>query len=290
MTPPSEATLAWAEQQLGWRVVGARPLTGGLTSRVYALDGERDSCVLRCWDSEYAARAVPQEVEVLTALVRTDLPVPRLIAATDDAVLMTKVPGRIELMPDDRDDWLRQMARMLARIHAVAPPARAFESWLDSPEPPGDTTQPVLWRDAIALVAQPPPPTPTCFIHRDYQHFNLLWSGDQLTGVVDWIEACAGPPEVDVGHCRLNLALLFSPEVAERFRELYQVESGRALDPWWDVHALLGYGTAWQRFLPIQIDGRAPLDIDGMTARVEALLSISLGHAVRAADSADPSS
>ena len=32
-----------------------------------------------------------------------------------------------------------------------------------------------------------------------HQHFNLLWSRERLTGVVDWSEACIGPPGVDVG-------------------------------------------------------------------------------------------
>jgi hypothetical protein len=37
-----------------------------------------------------------------------------------------------------------------------------------------------IWNEAITLLAEERPPSHTCFIHRDYQHF-------------------------DVGHCRLNL-------------------------------------------------------------------------------------
>ena len=110
----------------------------------------------------------------------------------------------------------------------------------------------------------------------EYQHFNMLWSRERLTGVVDWIEACVGPPEVDVGHCRLNLTVLFSADVADRFRAIYEAESGHRVDAWWDVHALLSYGPAWKQFLPIQIDGRAPLDVDGMTGRMEEVLERAL--------------
>ena len=126
-----------------------------------------------------------------------------------------------------------------------------------------------------ALVAEPRQP-PSYFIHRDYQHFNLLWSRERLTGVVDWGGAGLGPPDVDVGHCRLNLTLLFSVHVAERFRELYEVESGRAVDPYWDMHALLSYGPDWKNFLPLQIDGRAPLEVEGMTRRMEEVLTLAL--------------
>ena len=60
--------------------------------------------------------------------------------------------------------------------------------------------------------------------------------------------------------------------MADRFREIYEAESGRTVDGWWDVHALLSYGPSWKQFLPIQIDGLAPLDVEGMTARMEEVL------------------
>jgi aminoglycoside phosphotransferase (APT) family kinase protein len=227
---------------------------------------------------------VPLETAVLTKLERSDIPAPRVIGSITDAalggpaVLMTRMPGKVYLMPRDRERWLRQMAQMLARIHALALDDEPFESWLDRSQlsPPPDASRADVWREAIALVAEERAPTRTCFLHRDYQHFNILWSRERLTGVVDWSEACIGPPEIDVGHCRLNLTVLFSADVADRFRAIYEVESGHRVDAWWDVHALLSYGPAWKQFLPIQIDGRAPLDGEGMTDRMEHVLERAL--------------
>jgi len=291
--PPAE-TVAWVERTLGRdaRVVDAQRLTGGLTSWVHALTveqhGQRTSYVLRWWDAgaDHAADAVRSEARVLTALAHSALPAPRFVGSTIDAadrgpaLLMTRLPGQVHLVPRDREHWLQQMATMLARIHALDVGGKPFEPWHDAHRlvPPSDALRPAIWREAAALVAAQPPPAHTCFIHRDYQHFNLLWSNEQLTGVVDWIEACVGPAAVDVGHCRLNLALLFSVDVAERFRELYEAEAGRAVDPWWDVHALLAFGPDWKQFLPIQIDGRAALDVDGMTSRIEDLLARTLAR------------
>jgi hypothetical protein len=85
-----------------------------------------------------------------------------------------------------------------------------------------------------------------------------------------WSEAVA------LGHCRLNLTVLFSADVAERFRQMYEAEAGRRVDPWWDVHSLLSFGPHWKRFFPIQIDGRAPLAVDGMTRRMEDVLERTL--------------
>jgi aminoglycoside/choline kinase family phosphotransferase len=144
---------------------------------------------------------------------------------------------------------------------------------------PDSATRPDVWRDAIAVLRSPPPrPRPPCFIHRDFQHFNLLWAGRRLTGVVDWSVASSGPPEVDVGHCRLNLAVLFSPDWAERFRLAYEAETGHGTDPWWDLHALAAYRDSWRRFIPIQVGGRVPVDAGGMTARVEDLIESVLGR------------
>ena len=291
-------SLAWVEQILGGgaRVVTARPLTGGLTSLVHELtvaqNGSRTRYVLRSWapDTEHkdwVLRSVTRESAVLTALERSSVPAPQLVGSIGDdvpggpALLMTRVPGRVLLMPRDREQWLRQMAQMLARIHELEVAGPGFEPWLDidTLTPPADASHPDIWREAFALVARQPSATRPRFIHRDYQHFNLLWSREQLSGVVDWAGAGIGPPDVDVGHCRLNLTLLFSAHVAERFRELYEAASGRAVDPYWDVHALLSYGPDWKDFLPLQIDGRAPLEIAGMTRRMEEVLTFALRRA-----------
>jgi len=109
-------------------------LTGGLTSNVHGVTVEqnrrREKYVLRWWNRDsrrepWVARAVPQQTAVLIRLEGSDIPAPRLVGWTTDAatagpaILMTRLPGTVHLMPRDRDAWLRQMAGMLARIHAL---------------------------------------------------------------------------------------------------------------------------------------------------------------------------
>jgi aminoglycoside phosphotransferase (APT) family kinase protein len=137
--------MAWVEQTLGSRarVVEWKRLTGGLTSMVHGLtverNGLRERYVLRWWmpDSrweEWIRRAVSLETAVLAKLEGADLPVPRLIGSLNDAarggpaVFMTRLPGNVHLMPRDREGWLRQMAQMLARIHALRIEGHPFES------------------------------------------------------------------------------------------------------------------------------------------------------------------
>jgi aminoglycoside phosphotransferase (APT) family kinase protein len=88
------------------------------------------------------------------------------------------------------------------------------------------------------VLAEPESRSEPRFIHRDFQHFNLLWSRRRLTGVVDWGSAASGPPDMDVGHCRLNLAVLYDADWAERFRLACQARAGQRTDPWWELYAL----------------------------------------------------
>jgi hypothetical protein len=106
----------------------------------------------------------------------------------------------------------------------------------------------------------------------------VLWSRGRLSALVDWSSSRIGPPDIDVGHCRLNLAVLYSAAVAERFRLAYESHAGRRVEPWWDIHELLAYDDSWRAFIPVQVASRAPVDVRGMTRRVEELLANALAR------------
>src|SRR5205807_889327 len=67
-------------------------------------------------------------------------------------------------------------------------------------------------------------------------------------------------------------------ELAERFRRVYESEAGRQIEPWWDIHQLLAYNDSWRTFIPVQVAGRAPVDVREMTGRVEKLLVMALAR------------
>jgi aminoglycoside phosphotransferase (APT) family kinase protein len=271
-------------------------MTGGVTSAVHRLtvergDGSRTFAVLRQYEraTPHVADMVEREAGILRGVSAAGLAGPSLLAFSaaggeaggHPTVLMSRLRGHLDLAPADSGRWLGQMAATAAAIHDAPVVAPDFEPWIDPARltAPGSATRPWVWRDAIAVLRSPPPgQRPQCFIHRDFQHFNLLWAGGRLTGVVDWSVASSGPPEVDVGHCRLNLAVLFSPDWAERFRLAYEAETGRRTDPWWDLLALAAYRDSWRRFIPIQVGGRIQVDTGGMTARVEDLIESVLGR------------
>ncbi len=109
-------------------------------------------------------------------------------------------------------------------------------------------------------------------VHGDYQHFNVLWCDGRLTGVVNWPNAATGNRGSDVGHCMLNLAVLFDAGVAGEYLAMYERAAGVRVDRRADLRALLCFDHEWQRFIPRQVAGRAPLDVAGMPGRVAAAI------------------
>lgn len=289
---PSPQTLDWVERSAGARVVAWRRMTGGISSVVHRLTidrgGHREVLVLRQYEhaGHDEAALVRDEAATLRAVHDAGLPAPEPMAADADgresdgrpAILMTRLPGRLDLAPADPEGWLRQIAAMAARIHDAQVAAPPFRGRTDAAAPviPASATRPAVWEAASAMLRQQAPEPAPRFIHRDFQHFNLLWQRGRLTGVVDWTMSCTGPADLDIGHCRLNLAVLFGADRAERLRLAYEAEAGRAVDPWWDLYALAVYDDEWRRFIPVQVAGRAPVDTAGMTSRVEDLLEATL--------------
>ena len=190
------------------------------------------------------------EAAALRLLEGSQLPVPRLIAVDEDgssagapSVLMTWLPGRVQLQLRDLDSWLAQMAALLPQLHALQPATAQFP-WVYAPyTQPRDIRVPEwaarsqAWAAIIELARGPRPRAPESLIHRDYHPANLLWFRGRITGIVDWVNACRGPTGVDIGHCRRNLAIIHGVAVADRFLE--HCLDWADYNPYWDILSLL---------------------------------------------------
>ena len=270
----------------GARVVGQRRLTGGIISAVHRVSvsmpsGDRRYVVLRQYERDEHA-LIAREAHALAAVARTAVPAPTLIAydasgesaGGHPSLLMTRERGDVFLTPADEDSWLEQIATVLATIHSLDLEAPPYERWgaIAERPPPSSARDLRLWREVKRVLSEREPSVPHTFIHRDFQHFNMLWARERLTAVIDWTWTSLGPREADVGHCRLNLAVLFGASTAERLLSRYEALTGYAVHPWWDLHCLAGYSDNWQEFIPVQVAGRRPVDVAGMPARVEEVM------------------
>jgi aminoglycoside phosphotransferase (APT) family kinase protein len=256
---PPAAALRWAAAPFGpgARVVAVRPLSSAWLAN-QAVDvadaaGATHQLVLRRWarpgwDDEDPDFTAAREAAILELLAPTPVPAPALVAADPDAaacdvpaLLLGRLPGGPPDLHADPATLVEGLAAALPAIHAVpVPPAAALPAYhrFYEPEtlvPPAWSTRPGLWERAFAVAAGPPPDDRACFIHRDYHPGNTLWAGGRLIGVVDWIGGSWGPPSVDLGHMRVNLAADLGLAVADRFLAAHRALTGFDHHPWWDV-------------------------------------------------------
>lgn len=264
--PPAEA-LAWVANAIGrgTKIVSTRRLRGGSSSAVHAIDvddrhGRRQRFVLRRFirpnwqEPELAER----EARILDLLKDTPLPVPKVLAVDAQAqhcdvpaLLMERLPGRIDLQPRDESSWLCRLAEPLPVIHAVdalaavVPPYAPYEPL--GFDAPAWSAHPEAWQTLDALVRGPQPSSKSVFIHRDYHPANILWSRGRVRGILDWINASTGPREIDVAHARCDIVCLIGLEAADEFLRAYCEIAGvqpSEWDPYWDAHALSDVGAA----------------------------------------------
>jgi aminoglycoside phosphotransferase (APT) family kinase protein len=257
--PPSAEALTWVVEAVGAgaEVVATVPLPGSSSVALHALairqaSGMVVELVLRqflelTWltrEPDLAAR----EARALTSLAGSPVPAPELVAvdasgarAGAPAVLMTRLPGAVDVAPVDPLSWVRRLAAVLPPIHETAVAEgdrRPYWRYASEVEPhvPAWSRRPDAWARALEIAAEPGPTVADRFIHRDFHPGNVLWRSGRVSGIVDWVDAAWGPREVDVAHCRVNLAMLFGLEIAERFASAVAAEAGERLaDPYWNA-------------------------------------------------------
>lgn len=243
-------------------ITSIRRLKGSTSSSLYQIqlhtgNGLQD-VVLRKLDNLKWLQEEPDlalhEAAGLTYAERVDVITPQLLAydAKGDIcgvplVLMSMLAGNVQLKPDNLQKWLDELAKTLANIHQLDGEGFNWNYYmyqdLTTFTVPSWTSIPNVWERIITYAKQSPPAYQACFIHRDYHPTNVLFNGEVVSGVVDWINACRGPAGVDVGHCRLDLALLYGVNVADQFLFAYQHHAPEVFvyDVYWDIISVIDF-------------------------------------------------
>ncbi|MBN2471698.1 MAG: phosphotransferase, partial [Anaerolineae bacterium] len=189
-SPPLSPALAqWITDAVGSGAVvdSARRLPGATSSTLVAVDvrhaGRALPLVLRLFTlADWLAKEPDLARHEAASLRHADgagIPVPELIALDETgaacgvpAVLSTRLPGRVDLLPDDFDRWLAQMAEAAAAFHAIAPGDFGWRYWPylrpERAAVPDWASNRALWERAVAVLRGPLPDAPARFIHRDY--------------------------------------------------------------------------------------------------------------------------
>jgi aminoglycoside phosphotransferase (APT) family kinase protein len=239
----TDAARSWAEEVLGARVARVAALTGGVASRMLLLTtGRGDEAVLRQLVEDpwrrHAQALLTRERDVQELLAGTGVPAPRTLAldATgertgDPGLLMTRLPGAVDLVAHG-PARLAALAALLLDVHRVEPAPgswpREYQSWAGEAKwhvPPW-AEDPAVYVEAFERLRSPAPSYAPVFLHRDFHPANVLWSGDRVSGLVDWVETSTGPADLDVAHCASHLAGLHGVEAARTFRRRYVDQGG----------------------------------------------------------------
>jgi aminoglycoside phosphotransferase (APT) family kinase protein len=255
----------------GARLVRVWPFEGAASSQVTGIEaelagGSRVALVLR----QYGAanlRSDPHsaqtEYQLLKQLSGAGLPVPRPYLADESG---TTVPGPCLLMelidgepvhqPADLASFTRQFAAALAAVHdcgimrADVPflpdvGAQVLAGLSSGPPGPGAEMPETAMRRVLQANWPPPQVTGAVVLHGDYWPGNVLWRGDQLTGIIDWEDAAFGDPLADLAIARLEIAWQSGVAAMDRFTDEYlalRPASGTATLPLWDLRAALRAG------------------------------------------------
>jgi aminoglycoside phosphotransferase (APT) family kinase protein len=212
------------------------PLPGGTHARTWLVQtaGPEREVVLR----EFPAgdQAAVREACILTALQGLGGLAPELLAsndcpaaAEDPWLVISRLPGRADIVPGHPRMWAKQLGEALARIHSTSP--QLLTGFPDVVDRPGGSPA-ALRGPGAALVAsrwELLVRAPRVLTHHDFWSGNTVWENGTLTGVVDWTGAALGPRGFDVGWCRLDLYLLYGERIADQFLDCYAAASGHLL-------------------------------------------------------------
>ncbi len=257
-----ESIIQWVKNAVDAQAVveSIQQLKGSTSSTLHQISLRSNqgiqNVVVRQFDNEEWLEEEPDlahhEAESLRLAEKVSIQTPQMIAYDEKGsssgipvVLMTMLEGSVELKPIKMDKWVHELTKALVKIHIVEADDFRWEYFtyndISSLEIPSWSSVPKAWGKAIEIVKGSQPKYKECFIHRDFHPTNVLWKGEAVSGVVDWVNACRGPAGIDIGHCRLNLAMLYDVVTANEFLIAYQQHTGGTFvyNPYWDFLSLI---------------------------------------------------
>lgn len=197
-------------------------LTGGATMESWRFEASGEACVLRRAPSLAFIHDRPfghnTEAEVIRVAQRAGVTAPQVVVELQEAdgigsgFVMRALPGtpdpRAILAMEKPEQLLREVARDLARIHAIPPsdlpgdvPALEYAEGVaklkeEFEEAGGD--RPIIALGLRWLMNNLPEPVDLALNHGDYRLGNILCEDSHLTGVLDWELAHFGDPHEDL--------------------------------------------------------------------------------------------
>jgi len=318
--PPDPAALARLAAELGRdaTIDSVRELRGGLGAAMHSfrlrsgtdtrrlvlrrylqpvLEGSRRTVAYRAWRTlaalERLCISAPRPIWLDSAITSSHPPTAYLFRYP--ALVMSFVPGRTGLRPTNIESWIDQLAAALVRIHH-APAISVDLTFLPGPgetarriirqasrrsglsrDPDGQAALACVRRLLLGTKQESP-----VLVHGDFWAGNTLSQGARVTAVVDWDSAAIDQPALDVGYCRMDLAMLGPAGAPDAFLHAYERRAGRPITnlPFWDLLAALRALPDPERWLPgYHALERTDITAAGMSKGLHAFIAGALRRA-----------
>ena len=214
----------------------SRILEGGVSSEVFLIAVEskkgEEKIVLRTEGGPPAENSIKTEYLLLEKLHQTKVPCAKPIhldhskeILDKDFMLMTYLEGTIEIPKIKNFGFLNKMVGILKNIHNVDTkilptlPCR-FDPTYDLFEFLPNARiikelKAILKGYDTSYLGKP------VLLHGDFWPGNILWTKDEISGVLDWEYAAIGDPVSDLAVASLELKYDYGKRGVDRFLDLY---------------------------------------------------------------------
>jgi aminoglycoside phosphotransferase (APT) family kinase protein len=231
----------------GSRLLRAWPLKGGISARMTVIemqqpDGRERRLVIRQPGEATLQRnpgAAADEFKLLQILTGAGLPAPTPHYLDESGEILSTpylviqyIEGEPVLAPADLDDFVRQMAAELARVHTFRGPwadlsflpeqsvkaARTFAARCARLDGCSDGEQ---VREILEPVWPLPQTDEPVLLHGDFWPGNVIWREGRVAAVIDWEAAKRGDPLSDIANARLDILWAFGVDAMQEFTAHY---------------------------------------------------------------------
>jgi aminoglycoside phosphotransferase (APT) family kinase protein len=257
--------------------------------------------VVRFFSGPRANEDARLEACALRDLYRAGYPVPECYAveANDHLagapfIVMQRLPGRSLAtfaldQPDQTEYWLERASTLLLKLHGLNW-RNAFDTFQPALDALEFADRQIKWWGRQAQVVgaadaeegfswlranlyRTRRSQDASLTHRDFHPGNVLATGEQIVGVLDWGELALADPAVDVAWTRMLLSTEVSPELGDMFTEFYYRRSPAVAEtlPFWEVFAACKRLTSisrWSNSTSENRNGSAPSFRSGLRESV----------------------
>ena len=214
----------------------SRILEGGVSSEVFLITVEskkgEEKIVLRTEGGPPAENSIKTEYLLLEKLHQTKVPCAKPIyldhskeILDKDFMLMTYLEGTIEIPKIKNFGFLNKMVGILKNIHNVDTkilptlPCRfdpTYDLFEFLPNARINKELKAILKGYDTSYSGKP-----VLLHGDFWPGNILWTKDEISGVLDWEYAAIGDPVSDLAVASLELKYDYGKRGVDRFLDLY---------------------------------------------------------------------